>query len=65
MLKNLEIEFLIGLNREFPESGRVVPEFHNVELREVIMSKYRIVYRIYSPEQIVILRIILGSKLLT
>lgn len=51
--------------REFPESGRVVPEFHNVELREVIMSKYRIVYRIYSPEQIVILRIIHGSKLFT
>ena len=47
-----------------PHSGRVVPEFDNRELRELILSKYRIVYRIYSKEEIVILRIIHGSKLL-
>ncbi|WP_073122901.1 type II toxin-antitoxin system RelE/ParE family toxin [Reichenbachiella agariperforans] len=50
--------------KEFPQSGRVVPEFQNEELRELILHKYRIVYRIYSLEQIVILRIVHGAKLL-
>ncbi len=29
----------------FPESGRIVPEFHDQSLREVIWGSYRIVYR--------------------
>jgi len=31
---------------DFPESGRVVPEFGLVQLREVIHPPFRIVYRI-------------------
>jgi addiction module RelE/StbE family toxin len=50
--------------KQFPKSGRVVPEFQNDELRELVINKYRIVYRIYTPEQIIILRIIHGSKLI-
>ena len=50
--------------KEFPYSGRIVPEFQNQELRELVMDKYRIVYRIYSSELIVITRITHGSKLL-
>ncbi len=31
--------------RTFPERGRVVPEFHRAELREIIFRSYRIIYR--------------------
>lgn len=30
---------------EFPDSGRIVPERNNPEIREVIVRPYRIVYR--------------------
>lgn len=30
----------------FPKSGRVVPEFGNENLRELIIKNYRIIYRI-------------------
>jgi plasmid stabilization system protein ParE len=50
--------------REFPFSERVVSEFSGQKLRELIMNKYRIVYRIYSEKVIVIIRIIHGSKLI-
>jgi plasmid stabilization system protein ParE len=48
----------------FPKSGRIVPEFNNDLIRELIMGKYRTVYRIYKPTKIIVLRIIHGSKLL-
>ncbi|MGH8525589.1 MAG: type II toxin-antitoxin system RelE/ParE family toxin [Gammaproteobacteria bacterium] len=31
--------------RTFPESGRMVPERNNPEIRELIVKPYRIVYR--------------------
>ena len=31
---------------EFPESGRIVPEFGVAHLREIIMPPFRIVYRL-------------------
>ena len=31
--------------REQPEMGRIVPEFNNENLREIIRPPYRIVYR--------------------
>ena len=34
--------------REFPESGRVVPEFGRAEIRELIESPYRLVYRVHA-----------------
>jgi len=54
----------IEVLKKFKESGRIVPEFQNESLRELILGNYRIVYRIYSKELIVVLRIIHGSKLL-
>ena len=48
----------------FPESGKVVPEFENKAVRELRIKKYRIVYQILSPEEIMILRVIHGSRLL-
>jgi toxin ParE1/3/4 len=42
---------------KFPEIGRVVPEFSDSEIRELIHHPYRIVYRIRRPaRQIHILR---------
>ena len=35
---------------EFPGSGRLVPEFEQSDLREVIHSPYRIVYRLRNNE---------------
>jgi len=32
--------------RSFPERGRVVPEFRQTDLREIIFRSYRIIYRI-------------------
>jgi len=37
----------------FPESGRIVPEFSNPMLREVIRRPCRIVYRIKEKQAIV------------
>lgn len=36
-----------------PERGRVVPEFKNPEIRELILKSYRIVYRVKSAEKVV------------
>ncbi len=32
--------------KDFPNSGRIVPEFNNKNLREIIFHNYRIVYRL-------------------
>ena len=49
---------------EFPESGKIVPEFSDKQLRELNLKRYRIVYRILNSSDIVILRIIHGARLL-
>ncbi len=35
-----------GSLAEFPERGRVVPEFGRIDLRELIFHNYRIIYRL-------------------
>ena len=46
-----------------PRSGRIVPEFENPELREVIYGNYRIVYRVIGPnEDIEILAVVHGAR---
>ncbi len=30
----------------FPEAGRIVPEYNNPQLREIIYKNYRIVYKV-------------------
>ena len=39
--------------RRFPEAGRVVPEFDNPSIREVIRRPCRIVYRINATKSLV------------
>ena len=49
----------------FPKIGRRVPESKNPEDRELILLKYRIIYRfIEEEEKIIIMMIIHGSRLL-
>lgn len=48
---------------DFPESGRVVPEFDLPQLREIIHPPFRIVYRL-DPERVRIVRVWRGERLL-
>ena len=45
----------------FPEAGRIVPEYNNPQLREIIYKNYRIVYKV-SKNIIEILTVFHGSK---
>lgn len=47
----------------FPESGRMVPEYEAPDIREVIESPYRIIYRI-KVDQIDVLAVVHGAQLL-
>lgn len=48
--------------RLFPEIGRIVPEYHRPELREVILGSYRVVYRLWDA-QIEVLTVFHGARL--
>lgn len=45
---------------QFPNSGRIVPEFRNQKIRELLVYNYRIIYQL-SDSQIIILSIIHGK----
>ena len=47
--------------REFPESGRMVPEFARAEIRELIEWPYRLVYRV-RPDAIEVLSVLHGRQ---
>lgn len=38
---------------QFPERGRVVPEFEDQSIREIIVRAYRVVYRVSHDEHFV------------
>jgi len=46
---------------DFPQIGRVVPEYNEPNIREVFHQNYRIIYRI-EPEAILILTVIHGRR---
>jgi toxin ParE1/3/4 len=49
-------KFLISRTKilaKFPELGRVVPEFNNPIIREIIVRSYRVVYRLNHTEHFV------------
>ncbi len=37
--------------QQFPEIGRIVPEFHFATVREIVVRAYRIVYRVNHEHQ--------------
>ena len=47
--------------RQFPDSGRVVPERQSPELREVVSGRFRIVYR-RTPDLVEIATVFRGSR---
>ncbi|MCX6319594.1 MAG: type II toxin-antitoxin system RelE/ParE family toxin [Bacteroidetes bacterium] len=47
----------------FPNSGRVVPEFEDVTIRELIQGNYRIIYKT-SATQVSIIRIHHSARIL-
>jgi len=46
---------------QFPKLGRIVPEYNNPDLREVIYKNYRIIYLI-KRQQLEIISVIHGSR---
>ncbi len=51
--------------QNFPESGRIVPEFPFSGLREIIANDYRVIYRILrNPTRVAILAVRHGARLL-
>ena len=53
----------VEILREQPEMGRIVPEFGNENLREIVRSPYRIVYR-RQKNKIGIVRVWRSERLL-
>jgi addiction module RelE/StbE family toxin len=49
---------------DHPEAGRIVPEFENELIRELIEGSYRIIYDIKSITEIAIIRIHHSARLL-
>lgn len=47
-----------------PKAGRIVPEFHDETLRELIRGSYRLVYRIVDKNRIDILTIHHSARLI-
>ncbi|MCL4497251.1 MAG: type II toxin-antitoxin system RelE/ParE family toxin [Deltaproteobacteria bacterium] len=47
--------------KEFPERGRMVPEFSNTAVRELFIKEYRLIYKI-KESRIVVLGIIHGKR---
>jgi len=47
-----------------PFIGRVVPEFNEKLIREIVVGNYRIIYRIKSDIQVDVLRIYHAARLL-
>lgn len=48
---------------DFPESGRIVPEFGLVQVREIIHPPFRIVYR-FDQERVRVVRVWRSERLL-
>jgi plasmid stabilization system protein ParE len=53
----------VELLREFPQAGRVVPEFADPSLRELLHGHYRIIYEV-TAEAVHVLAVHHGARLL-
>jgi len=54
----------VDILEQHPKSGRMVPEFENENIRELIRGNYRIIYEIVDEFRIDITSILHGAKLL-
>ena len=51
--------------KDFPESGRQVPEARSSAIREILIQEYRVIYQLELPERVVILAVVHGRRDLT
>jgi plasmid stabilization system protein ParE len=58
----LQIALSVRRLGEFPLSGRVVPEFEGIGIREIIVRRYRIAYQV--GDEVEILKVQHGARLL-
>ena len=61
-----QVERIISIEEQlatFPESGRAVPEYESTDIRELIIGRYRVIYRL-KVDIIEIITVIHGSRLL-
>ena len=61
ILKILDCEKLI---RDHPNSGRIVPEIDNANIREIIKGSYRVIYSCEEAGCVSILTVFHSSRLL-
>ncbi len=47
--------------KEFPESGRMIPEAEDETLREIIVQDYRVMYRL-ETDRVLVLAVMHGSR---
>jgi len=59
----LQIALSVRRLEDFPLSGRVVPEFLGLGIREIIVRRYRIAYEI-AGDKVEILKVQHGARLL-
>jgi toxin ParE1/3/4 len=60
-LVGVQIVTAVDRLRDFPLSGRVVPELARPNLREVVEGTYRIVYRV-TADEVQILAVVHGAR---
>jgi toxin ParE1/3/4 len=48
--------------QNFPRVGRVVPEYNDEIIREIIYQNYRIIYKIHDTEEIIYIVVIHDSR---
>ncbi len=53
----------VGQLQQFPRSGRVVPEFGQEDIRELIEGSYRVIYRV-QDDKVGITRVHHSSRML-
>lgn len=47
---------------DYPESGRMVPEYNEPSLREIITGNYRVIYRIRKSQQFVYILTVMHAR---
>jgi toxin ParE1/3/4 len=57
----IDIFAAVGRLRNFPQSGRAVPEVNRPDIREIIFRKYRVIYRV-ARQQVWVLTVRHGKR---
>lgn len=47
---------------DFPEAGKIVPEFNVLWLRQILAGNYRIIYRLQDNKNCIVLTVVHGAR---